>query len=156
MRQAEVGLHFHESFGASSTMQPFNIRFKLNRIPVKRQHQAVDTVFTQVHVLFPLAAHLLSFNMMGIQLIKVFNSLIQSNQSQLLAVKSIVNQTPGSPPFVVFGLPGTSKTITIVEAILQLLRSNPQARILACAPSNSAANLIAERLSAGLNTDQLF
>ena len=103
VRQAEVGLRFHKSFGESSTTQPYNVRFKLNRIPVKRQHQAMDTVFTQDRVLFPLAAHLPSSDATGNQPIKVFNSLIQSNQPQLLAVKSIVNQTPGSPPFVVFG-----------------------------------------------------
>jgi helicase MOV-10 len=36
--------------------------------------------------------------------------------------------------------------VTIVEAILQLLVCDPDARILACAPSNSASDLIAERL----------
>lgn len=74
----------------------------------------------------------------------------------MLAVKCIVNQNPGLPSFVVFGPPGTGKTFTIVEAIFQLLRTNSQARILACAPSKSAADLIAERLSAGFNPDQLF
>ena len=176
MRQAEVGLRFHKSFGESSTTQPYNVQFKLNRIPVKRQHQAMDTVFTQDRVLFPLAAHLPCSDTTGIQPIKAFNSLIQSNQPQLLAVKSVVNQTPGSPPFVVLDRmshsslhlitvviylplhhrPGTGKTITIVEAILQLLLTNPKARILACAPSNSASGLIAERLSAGLDPEQLF
>lgn len=57
--------------------------------------------------------------------------------------------------------PGTGKTITIVEAIRQVLVNNPQAKILACAPSNSAADLIASRLiskpdRAGLSVDQLF
>jgi helicase MOV-10 len=51
--------------------------------------------------------------------------------------------------------PGTGKTITIVEAIQQVLKSNPNAKILACAPSNSAADLIASRLCA-LNTKELF
>jgi len=172
VERAQVGLRFHGSFGGTSA-QPYNVRFKLNRIPVKRQHQAMNTVFTQDRVLFPLAAHVPSSGAMGMQPINVFNPLIQNNQPQLLAVKSVVNQAPGSPPFVVFGpyvpffpsfdllsylrhRPGTGKTITIVEAILQLLHNNPQARILACTPSNSAADLIAERLSAGLNTDQLF
>jgi len=41
--------------------------------------------------------------------------------------------------------------------MLQLLKANPQARILACAPSNSAADLIASRLKKwGLGPDQLF
>jgi len=51
--------------------------------------------------------------------------------------------------------PGTGKTVTVVEAILQLLRLNPNARILACAPSNSAADLIAIRLTT-LSKDDLF
>jgi helicase MOV-10 len=51
--------------------------------------------------------------------------------------------------------PGTAKTITIMEAIQQVLRANPNSRILACAPSNSAADLIASRLS-NHNPNELF
>jgi helicase MOV-10 len=51
--------------------------------------------------------------------------------------------------------PGTGKTVTIVEAIRQLLIQKPSSRILACAPSNSAADLIASRLTA-LGSDVLF
>jgi helicase MOV-10 len=52
--------------------------------------------------------------------------------------------------------PGTGKTITIVEAIRQLLKTKPNARILACAPSNSAADIIAERLTVALTPSELF
>ena len=52
--------------------------------------------------------------------------------------------------------PGTGKTITIVECIRQLLVTYPQAKVLACAPSNSAADLIASRLGGHLRTDELF
>lgn len=51
--------------------------------------------------------------------------------------------------------PGTGKTVTVVEAIRQILRKNPRARILACAPSNSAADLITQRLVT-LGKDKLF
>jgi helicase MOV-10 len=51
--------------------------------------------------------------------------------------------------------PGTGKTVTIVEAILQLLKEKPDARIFAIAPSNSAADLIALRLKS-LGSDVLF
>ena len=36
--------------------------------------------------------------------------------------------------------------MTVIEAIRQILLTNPTARILACAPSNSAADILAERL----------
>lgn len=42
--------------------------------------------------------------------------------------------------------PGTGKTSTCVEAILQLLRAQPACRIFACAPSNSAADVLSTRL----------
>lgn len=42
-----------------------------------------------------------------------------------------------------------------MEAIQQVLLANPKAKILACAPSNSAADLIASRLSR-LSTDEMF
>lgn len=51
--------------------------------------------------------------------------------------------------------PGTGKTVTVVEAMRQIMLTDPNARILACAPSNSAADLIAERLM-GLSPQQLF
>jgi helicase MOV-10 len=46
--------------------------------------------------------------------------------------------------------------VTIIEGIRQLLRQKPLAKILACAPSNSAADLIAEKLVGTLSPDELF
>ena len=44
----------------------------------------------------------------------------------------------------------------MVEAILQVLDLNPQARILACAPSNSAADLITTKLCPALDEEMMF
>ena len=52
--------------------------------------------------------------------------------------------------------PGTGKTITVIECIKQLLAKDPQAKVLACAPGNSAADLLASRLRGHLSTDELF
>jgi helicase MOV-10 len=46
--------------------------------------------------------------------------------------------------------------VTIVEAMLQLLKTTPTVKILACAPSNSAADLIAERLLEHVEAKKLF
>ena len=52
--------------------------------------------------------------------------------------------------------PGTGKTITVIECIRQILTKDPQAKVLACAPGNSAADLLASRLRGHLRTDELF
>ena len=41
---------------------------------------------------------------------------------------------------------GTGKTITLVEAILQIFTQLPSSRIIACTPSNSAADLLVGNL----------
>jgi ATP-dependent RNA/DNA helicase IGHMBP2 len=73
------------------------------------------------------------------------------NQSQNDALRHIMSVKDIG---VVHGPPGTGKTTTLVHAIRQVLNSEKQ--VLVCAPTNSAVDLLAERLDAqGVNVLRL-
>jgi hypothetical protein len=59
------------------------------------------------------------------------------------------------PPFILFGPAGTGKTSSLIETILRILRKFPEKRILACAPSEAAADVLAIRLAGTLSPSQL-
>jgi len=127
------------------------------RVPLRRQHQALRANHHVPHLLFPQATHAaVSTATLSRQSISLYDRKIGNNPRQLQAIKQILALPPKSPPFIIFGPPGTGKTVTIVEAIKQILRHDPGAHILACAPSNSAADVIASRLSELLKTHELF
>lgn len=143
VRQEEVGLRFANRFLPPPNTQ-FDVRFCLNRIPLLRMHQALATAFVEARVLSPALTHERPRRV--VTLAQTINPLVQTNPPQLLAVKSILGLPSGSPTFIIFGPPGTGKTVTVVESMLQLLRANRPTTILATAPSNSAADLLARKL----------
>uniref|UniRef100_H3AI81 RNA helicase n=1 Tax=Latimeria chalumnae TaxID=7897 RepID=H3AI81_LATCH len=75
---------------------------------------------------------------------KFFNPML--NDHQKLAVKRILSGECRPIPYILFGPPGTGKTMTIIEAVLQIHYTLPGSRILACTPSNGAADLLCLRL----------
>ncbi|KAF8520941.1 P-loop containing nucleoside triphosphate hydrolase protein [Hysterangium stoloniferum] len=158
VRLSDVDLKLHTSFN-NYKGQKYNVRFKLGRLPLRRMHQALGTAFSSKRVLFPTDTDIRrrtppSYSQRND--IRAVNRHIMTNPPQLLAVATILNMPEGSVPFVLFGPPGTGKTVTVVEAMRQILLNNPHSRILACAPSNSAADLIAERLGETFMPSQLF
>ncbi|KAG6811022.1 hypothetical protein H0H92_009325 [Tricholoma furcatifolium] len=158
VRKEEVSLRFDRSFRGWAPDQLFYVRFKLNRYPARRQHQALDSAFSEERVMFPGQKFLPkgTYPKPADVRLQLANPLIEKNLPQLQAVVSIVKQPPGSLPFVIFGPPGTGKTMTMIEAIKQVLKADPGARVLACAPSNSAADIIAMRLRDSLSYNELF
>ncbi|KAG8946802.1 hypothetical protein FRC04_011458 [Tulasnella sp. 424] len=111
-----LSLHYDFPFVRGLT---YDIDFTLNRLPFRRQHQAVLTQDA---------------------------SKKRENVPQEMAISRILSMGPGSAPFIIHGPFGTGKTTTLVEAIQQLYARDNDIRILACAPSNSAADNIATRL----------
>lgn len=78
--------------------------------------------------------------------LSLLNPTIYANAEQLQAVQRIVAGPNPNGPYIVFGPPGTGKTTTIVESILQLRLHQPRSRILVTAGSNSACDTIALKL----------
>uniref|UniRef100_A0A669BRY8 RNA helicase n=1 Tax=Oreochromis niloticus TaxID=8128 RepID=A0A669BRY8_ORENI len=128
----------------------FNVEFTLNRYPLKLQHRAVDLAVKHQleEVLFPSGR--------PAALIRMFNRQLENNPEQHAAVQRIVAGSSKPAPHLVFGPPGTGKTITVVEAINQVSKADPSAHILACAPSNSACDLLCERLKVNMDSHQIY
>ena len=67
-----------------------------------------------------------------------------------ISVAAVVGGQGRHVPYIIFGPPGTGKTTTMVEAVLQCVRGpvRPPLRVLVAAPTNTAADVLCEKLSA--------
>lgn len=151
VEQEVVSLSFHESLVSNFIENmTFDIQFTFSRYPLRLQHYAVDPANLMMDemrsVLFPENQ---GFQPTDPEKIKsknkLFDNKLSSNFEQVQAIYHIVEGSSKPAPYLVFGPPGTGKTVTIVEAMKQVYQSKTNF-ILACAPSNSAADLIAKRI----------
>lgn len=102
IEQLEIGIRFRKSSTQQHPGQTFNVKFRYNRIAMRRQHQALESNFVATRVLCPTLAHATNarpFFYMG----PVYNPLINDNPAQTSAVKLAVSQPPGAMPFIIFG-----------------------------------------------------
>ncbi|KAL1712139.1 P-loop containing nucleoside triphosphate hydrolase protein [Schizophyllum commune] len=77
------------------------------------------------------------------------------NEEQKIAASSIATHQ-FSVPYLISGPPGTGKTRTLVECVLQILRLQPEACILLCAPSNPATDTLVMRLRHFLKPSEML
>uniref|UniRef100_A0A671X1J2 RNA helicase n=1 Tax=Sparus aurata TaxID=8175 RepID=A0A671X1J2_SPAAU len=129
----------------------FNIEFTVNRLTVRVQHRAAEMATTcgLGEVLFP-AVLLLPVES------TLFDSKLERNPEQYRAVQHIVAGSSKPAPYLVFGPPGTGKTVTVVEAIKQIEKNQASCHILACAPSNSAADLLCKKILDHVDEHKVF
>ncbi|KIP11927.1 hypothetical protein PHLGIDRAFT_124574 [Phlebiopsis gigantea 11061_1 CR5-6] len=152
-----VHLRFNDGFSVSHHAT-VDVKLILNRLPLRRMHQAVTSGFNVPRLLFPTEADCAPLRIlaeMRLPNLHLADKGFQENSEQLQAITAIVLRPPGSVPFVLFGPPGTGRRETLVESIRLILKNDPAAKVLVCAPSNKAADLIAKLLTVHLEAGEL-
>lgn len=162
---AEVGDSFIRIGGFDSELMErleenpnlqFDVHFTLNRFPLYVMHRAINLLVEEgmFHVVFPQDV---TFPLLPIQGgIEFINPLIRTNPEQQEAVTNILLGTSRPSPYIIFGPPGTGKTVTVVEAILQVKKKLKESYILVCAPANSACDWLAQKLIPHCTTKELL
>lgn len=135
----------------------FDVRFTYNRLPLRLMHRAIgmfEAVDLWNFVLPKISPS--SKPYLNLRRMNLFNKDVASNPEQFTAVKNILLGLHRPYPYLLFGPPGTGKTVTIVEALKQVCNLIPSSHILVVAPSNSACDILAERLIEHMRTSEIF
>ncbi|XP_056129615.1 putative helicase mov-10-B.2 [Lampris incognitus] len=135
----------------------FSVEFTVNRLTSRVQHRAAEMVSKHRlgEVLFPTGASSL-YQQTELPSLSLFDRQLERNLEQFTAVKHIVAGSSRPAPYLVFGPPGTGKTVTMVEAIKQIEKTQASCHILACAPSNSAADLLCKKIIVHMDKRKVF
>ncbi|RXG72080.1 putative helicase mov-10-B.1 [Armadillidium vulgare] len=142
----------------------FNLDFTINRFNFRVCHRAVDLCMTNEsfrRLLFPprrKQRRTQNFinDMYYLPDIILYDTKILNNYEQIQSIQHILSRQPYNYPYIIFGPPGTGKTVTIVETIKQILFRVEKSHVLACAPSNSAADIITEKLLEHFTNEHVF
>lgn len=134
----------------------YDVSFTYNRLNMRRQYQAVEAAENLGReLLFPSQVP----RRRVIRTIDLNPLNRNLNREQARSVEKILG-CKGAPPYVIHGPPGTGKTMTLVEAMLQLYTSRRKAQILVCASSNSASDHMLEKLigmeGTGVRENEIF
>ncbi|CAG9824242.1 unnamed protein product [Phaedon cochleariae] len=151
--EQSVHLGFNHRF--SSKFIPnmeYHIEFGFNRRPIRVEKQALYLANDHKIIPFFYPEKPIEERQRTLKSLNFFNK--QLNDEQQSAVRNIL--ACKSEPYIIFGPPGTGKTVTVVESILQIWKNEPSARMMVCAPSNAAANEVASRLVDTISHSDIF
>lgn len=132
---------------------PVDLKFQLDRASFQRYHRIID-LFPEVpqKVLFPSESDIQN-HLLPEAMSPLVNQLNIAQRSALRHILSNVGQI-SSPPYLVWGGPGTGKTTTLVCTILAALKARKQTRIIVGTVTNAAADLIVQRLAQHLSCNE--
>lgn len=159
IRKDHLLIKFGETFHNRYSGEDYRLFFKFARSKFVKQLNAVERMSKakDSSIIFPTKIHVNSHLQFNVSLV---NGQMKANYRKkdlpwcnkslnIVQKKAIVQILRGETrpmPYVIFGPPGTGKTSTLIELILQLFKNVGGSRIIVCAPSNSAANLLTQRL----------
>lgn len=154
VRENDIIFRLHETVHAAGVDGlRFNISFHLSRTPFRRSHHGVLQFREN-----PMITEIVFPNALQPEQPKPSIDIIEKtpddlrlfvkrlNVYQRKAVINILRAACRPAPYIIFGPPGTGKTQTLVEAILQVYARKKDSKILVCANSNSAVDLITQRV----------
>lgn len=153
-----VLLKFNAGFQTKYNGEDYRLEFYFSRYGFRKQHFAINRIVKHLgeSFLFPTKIQMRERLQLQIDLDNENNLCLNDtvcqwynpllNVVQKRAVRNILRGEVQNMPYVIFGPPGTGKTITMVETILQLVKHLPSSRLLVGTPSNSSADLITTRL----------
>ncbi|XP_021175631.2 putative helicase mov-10-B.1 [Fundulus heteroclitus] len=158
--EEQIYLKFHEIFpkdfdkGVSCKLV-----LSLQRLPLRTQHRAAALVYKHRlrHLLFPVGLCSTHHSCLTPVAPKfIMTPMLENNPEQRKAIQHILARSAKPAPYLIFGPPGTGKTITLVEVIKQIVKTQ-DVNILVCAPTNSTTDHICEKiLEENIVPDEVF
>lgn len=132
----------------------FGIEFLHSRTNIRKQLFSIGKVIQNLgfSFLFPVTKQLKMSQIRDNAEIRWFYNNL--NGSQKDGVRRILNGNCRPMPYIIFGPPGTGKTITLVESVCQIITIVNKSVVLVATPSNSGADKITRMLSEFLSIRQ--